>query len=58
MDDALDTAGLWPIKEYIQWRQATIVVQVACWIIYEMCMGADTIPGNIRCMRWWYQDVG
>ena len=36
---ALDTTEIWRIKEYIQRRQATIVEQVACWTIYELCMG-------------------
>ena len=58
MDDALDIAGIWPIKEYTQTRQATIVEQLYFWTIYEMCMGADRMTGSIRFMRWWYQYVG
>ena len=56
VDDALDTAGLWPIKEYIQRRQATFVAQVACQPIYELCMGAEKIPVYIRFMMWWNPD--
>ena len=39
----LDTAGIWPIKEYIQRRLATIVYQVACRTIYELFMGVKKI---------------
>ena len=37
--DALDTAGIWPIKEYIQRSQDTIAAQVAChpMYVYELC---------------------
>ena len=34
--DALETAGLWPTKEYIYHIQDTIVVQVFFWNICEM----------------------
>ena len=37
--EALETAGIWPIKEYIQQRQATIAVQVDRRPIYEICTG-------------------
>ena len=36
VDEALETAGLWPIKEYILQRQATVAEQVDCWPIYEL----------------------
>ena len=58
MDDALETSRIWTIKEYIQCRKATIVAQVACWPIYEMCNGAYMIPGSSRFMRWWDQGMG
>ena len=40
VDDAMESAGLCLIKEYIQRRQATIAAQVACRIIYELCTWA------------------
>ena len=40
VDDAMEAAGLWSIKEYIRIWQATIVVQVACRPIYELCTRA------------------
>ena len=30
VDDGIEAAGIWMIKEYIQRRQATIAAQVAC----------------------------
>ena len=35
--DALETVGIWPIKEYIQHRQANIEVQWSFRPIYYMC---------------------
>ena len=32
--EALETAGIWTIEEYIQWSQATVAAQVACRPIY------------------------
>ena len=58
MEDALEISGLYPIEDYIQQRQATIVAHLEWRPICEMCMGADKIPGSSRQMRWWDQDVG
>ena len=51
--EALETAGIWPIKENIQQRQDTVAVQVACCPIYELCKGEERIPGTIIFIRWW-----
>ena len=56
--EALETAELWTIKEYIHQRQAAVVGQVVCWTIYELCTGAEGMPGTSKFMRWWEQDVG
>ena len=56
--EALDTTGICPTKEYIQRRQATVAAQVACRPIYELCTGAERIPGTSWFMKWWDQDVG
>ena len=56
--EALDTSGIWPIKEYIQRRQANVAAQVDCHPIYELCAGAERVPGTSRFMWWWYQDMG
>ena len=37
--EALETTGLWPIKEYIQRSHANVALQVACWTIYELHTG-------------------
>ena len=58
MAEALETAGIWRIKEYIQRRQAIVAVQVAFCPIYELCAGAERIKGTSRFMWWWYQDMG
>ena len=58
LDEALDTAGLWQIDEYIQQRHDILAAHVACRTIYELCTGSERIPGTIRIMRWWEHDVG
>ena len=50
--EGMDTAEIWPIKEFLQRSQNTVATQVACQSIYEMCMGADSIPVISRFM-WW-----
>ena len=56
--DALKAAGIWPIKEYIQIWKTTIAAQVACRPIYDICTGAEKMPGSSRLMMRWDQDVG
>ena len=56
--EALENAGLCPIKEYIQQIQDTVAAQVACRSIYYLCTGEERIPGTSRFMKWWEQDVG
>ena len=51
--DAMEAAWIWPIKEYIQRRQVTIAAQMACRTIYELCTGAEWMPGYSWMMRWW-----
>ena len=58
VEDTLDITGVWPIKEYIKRRQATITAHIACQPIYELCTGVDNITGSDKFMRWWDQDVG
>ena len=50
--DAIKAAGIWLIKEYIQRRKATIMAQVVYRPIYEMCTGAERMPGSSQMMRW------
>ena len=46
--DALEIASLSPIKDCIQRLQATIVAHIHCQTIYELCVGAENIPGSSR----------
>ena len=55
--EALDIDGIFPIKKYIQRRQAIAEVQVSCRPIYDLCTGVDRVPGTSRFMRLWDQDV-
>ena len=48
--EALETAGIWPIKEYIQLSQDT-VTQVSCHPIYELCTEAKWMTGTSKFMR-------
>ena len=50
---ALEASGMWPMKEYIKRRQATIVDYIANLPIYELCTGAEPILGPTRLMQWW-----
>ena len=53
----MEATGLHPIREYIRRRQVTIVENVACQPIYELCAEVKQITRTIRMMRWWDQDV-
>ena len=55
--DALEAAGIWSIKEYIQRQKATISAQVGYLPIYELCNGSKHMTGSSRLIRWWYQDM-
>ena len=56
VDNAMESAGLWTIKEYIQIRQENMAEQVACWTIYELCTRVEWMPGSSWMMRRWNQD--
>ena len=43
---ALEISGLWPIKDYIQRRQATITAHISCRTIYELCTGLERMTGS------------
>ena len=53
MAEALEATGLWTIKEYIRRRQATIAEYITNRPIYELCMGAERMPGSNRFIQWW-----
>ena len=58
MDDALETTGIWTIKQYINQSKATIASQMTCRTVYELCTGAERMPGASKFLRWSDQDVG
>ena len=31
--------------------------KMVCLLIYEPCVEAERMPGMIRIVRWWYQDM-
>jgi hypothetical protein len=56
---ALDEAGLYPLRTYIQRRQETIARHIITRPIYQLCLIAAVATegeGN-TCTRWWTQDL-
>ena len=50
--DILYISVVWPIKDYIQSRQANIVAHIDCRPIYHLFgRGADKMPGSSQLMR-------
>ena len=54
---AMEAAGLHTIRDYTRRQQATIAGKMACRPIYELCAEAERMPGTIRMVILWYQDV-
>ena len=57
VEEAMEGAGLHPIRVYIKRRHTTIAERVACRPVYELCMESEWMPGTIRLVQWWDQDV-
>ena len=57
VDVAIEATILHPIGEYIKRRQETLAEQVACQSIYELCVDAERMPGKIRMVIWWEQEL-
>ena len=55
--EAMEALGIHPIGEYIMRQRATIVEEVACRPIYELCTEAERMPGTSWMVRWWDQDA-
>ena len=53
--EALEAAGLWPMKEYTLIRQATIADYIANRPIHEVCTGVERMNGSSRFLWWWDQ---
>ena len=56
-DTGIGGGRSWPMKEYINIWKATIAEYITNHSIYEMCTGAERMPGYIRIMRWWGQGL-
>ena len=57
MVEALKAAGMWQMKDFICRRKAKIAEYIVNHPIYELCMGAEWIPGLRRFMQWWDKDI-
>ena len=53
----MGSAVIHPIGVYIRRRQAAIEERVAFCPIYEIFTEEERMPGNIRMVQWWNQDV-
>ena len=58
VEAALEAAGLWPTRESMWRRQATIVEYIADRPIYELCTGEERMEGYRRFLWWWDQYHG
>ena len=56
MDAALETTGVFPIREYVRRREVKLLECVAGILIYKLFTGAERMEGSSRFLRWWYQD--
>jgi hypothetical protein len=57
IQDALDAAGLYPIREYIRRRVLTIRQFIETRPIYQLCLVASAAARDDRCIRWWTQSL-
>ena len=57
VEEAMDSTGLHPIRVYINRRQKKTPERVACRPVYALCTEAERMPGTIRMVHWWDQDV-
>lgn len=58
LQEAMEKASLWPMREYVRRRQATVEDYIATRPIYNLCIAADAepLPGSTSRLRWWNQD--
>ena len=56
MQEALEAVGLWPMKEYARWRQATINEYIDTLMIYVIFTGADQLQRSIHLIEGWDKD--
>ena len=58
IEEALEEAGLWTMRECIRRRHASVEDCVATRPIHELCLAASPPPGGdgSQPLRWWQQD--
>ena len=52
VEEAMDSAGLHPIRVYIKRRQTTMTGRLARWPVYAFCTEAERMPGTSRMVHW------
>ena len=57
VDEAMNAAGIHPIRFYIKRRQTDIVERLDFSPVYALCKEVEQMPGTIRMVRWWDQDA-
>ena len=55
VNEAMEAAGLHPIRVYIKKQQRTISERVACHHVYALYTEAEQMPGTSRLVQWWDQ---
>ena len=51
--EAMESAGIHPIRVHIKRLQTTILERMACRPVYSLFMEAERITGTSRLVRWW-----
>ena len=57
VEEAMDSAGLHPVRVYIKRRQTAIEERVACRPVYALCTEVDRMSGTSWMVHWWDQDT-
>ena len=55
LDAALETTGIWMIREYVISQKATIMEYVAGIPMCKILIGAERLVVSSRLLRWWDQ---
>ena len=58
IEEALETASLRPIEEYITRRWDAVLAQVRSRPIYNICLATPRLPGTpLQTQVWWEQFI-
>ena len=55
-EEAIEAAGMWPIREYVQRRKETTAEYIVKDLVLELCTRVERIPGHSWSLMWWDQD--